>query len=177
MSLSILYFILSWPSISFIRAFLIFLFTKYCNLHRHPTHFMHILLLTCCIVLLINPLQLFFLDFQLSFFLTFGHWAPSWFHDRIRSRYRDSASLGGSAPEIPASRAQRHADFRERKTLSILHRAVLETAYWKKTGELQSSQTADDLLVWRMITHAIRIGVSRPTMPSGNKCPRSARRE
>jgi len=70
--LSILYFILSWSSVSFIRAFLIFIFTKYCNLHRHPTHFMHILLLTCCVVLLINPLQLFFLDFQLSFFLTFG---------------------------------------------------------------------------------------------------------
>ncbi len=69
---SVIYFLLSWSSISFIRAFIIFLLAKWCILNKHPLHFMHILLLTCCIILFTNPMQLFFLDFQLSFLLTFG---------------------------------------------------------------------------------------------------------
>ncbi len=70
--LGLIYFAFSWPSISFIRAFIIFLFYKFFILFKLPTHFLHILLATCCIILIINPLQLFFLDFQLSFCLTFA---------------------------------------------------------------------------------------------------------
>jgi competence protein ComEC len=70
--LNLIYFALSWPSISFIRAFLIFLFYKIFSLLYIPTHFLHILLLICIVILLINPMQLFFIDFQLSFGLTFA---------------------------------------------------------------------------------------------------------
>lgn len=70
--LNIMYFLLSWSSISFIRAFLIFVFYKLFSLFYVPVHFLHILYLTCIIILLINPLQLFFLDFQLSFGFTFA---------------------------------------------------------------------------------------------------------
>ncbi len=70
--LNIIYFLLSWPSVSFLRAFLIFLLYKLFSLFYIPTHFLHILYLTCIIILLVNPLQLFFLDFQLSFGFTFA---------------------------------------------------------------------------------------------------------
>jgi competence protein ComEC len=70
--LGILYYFLSWSSISFIRAFIMFLYYKLSILAQIPTHFLHILLATCYIILLTNPIQLFFLDFQLSFCLTFA---------------------------------------------------------------------------------------------------------
>ncbi len=70
--LGILYFFLSWPSISFIRAFIIFICYKLHVLSKIPPHFLHILIMTCLLVLIINPIQLFFLDFQLSFCLTFA---------------------------------------------------------------------------------------------------------
>ncbi len=66
------YSLLSWSSISFIRALLIFLMYTYCQLSRTPNHFLQLLLLCCFILLLINPLYLLFLDFQLSFGLTFA---------------------------------------------------------------------------------------------------------
>ena len=68
----LIYFFLTWPSISFIRALLIFLMYTYCILSRTPNHFLHMLLLCCFILLLINPLYILFLDFQLSFGLTFA---------------------------------------------------------------------------------------------------------
>lgn len=70
--LGILYYLLSWSSISFIRAFIMFLYYKLSALAQIPTHFLHILLATCYIILLTNPMHLFFLDFQLSFCLTFA---------------------------------------------------------------------------------------------------------
>lgn len=70
--LGVLYYLLSWSSISFIRAFIMFLYYKFSALAQLPTHFLHILLATCYLILLANPLQLFFLDFQLSFLLTFA---------------------------------------------------------------------------------------------------------
>lgn len=70
--LGIMYYLLSWPSISFIRAFLVFIFYKIAIFIFRPIHFVHILLLTCLVILLTNPFQLFFLDFQLSFLLTFA---------------------------------------------------------------------------------------------------------
>jgi ComEC/Rec2-related protein len=67
-----IYFFLTWPSISFIRALLIFLMYTYYLLFRTPNHFLHMLLLCCSILLVINPLYILFLDFQLSFGLTFA---------------------------------------------------------------------------------------------------------
>jgi competence protein ComEC len=70
--LSLLYFFLSFPSVSFNRAFLTFLLFKMCILTQQQTHPLHLFTLTTFIILLINPWQLFFLDFQLSFGLTFA---------------------------------------------------------------------------------------------------------
>lgn len=70
--LATIYFLLSWPSISFIRAFLVFLLYKLFMLTYTQTNFLHILTLSCIIILITNPFQLFFLDFQLSFCLTFA---------------------------------------------------------------------------------------------------------
>ncbi len=70
--LGILYFIFTWPSISFIRAFVIFILYKFCNIVKVQSHFLHLLTLVCLFTLIINPIQLMFLDFQLSFALTFA---------------------------------------------------------------------------------------------------------
>lgn len=70
--LGIVYFLFSWSSISFIRAFLIFILYRFCTLFNLQMNFLHLLSLVCFFVLLNNPIQLFFLDFQLSFALTFA---------------------------------------------------------------------------------------------------------
>lgn len=67
-----IYFLLSWPSISFIRAFIVFLLYKLFMLTYNQINFLHILNLTCILILVANPYQLYFLDFQLSFCLTFA---------------------------------------------------------------------------------------------------------
>lgn len=71
------YALLSWSSISFERALLMVLIYKGCLLTRSPSHYVHLIILVTALVLIINPLQLFFLDFQLSFGLTF---ALAWFN-------------------------------------------------------------------------------------------------
>ncbi len=64
------YYLLSWSSISFIRACIAWLcYQCFIYIGRTP-RILHILALTTLIVLLNNPYQLFFLDFQLSFGLT-----------------------------------------------------------------------------------------------------------
>jgi len=75
--LSILYYMLSWSSISFIRAFFSFILYKSCSLLKLPSQLLHLLTIVTFLVLLFNPMQLFFLDFQLSFGLTF---ALAWFN-------------------------------------------------------------------------------------------------
>lgn len=80
--LSLIYFALSWSSISFMRALYTFILYKICTLHKRPFHLVYLLSLVCFFVLLDNPMQLFFLDFQLSFTLTF---ALAWFN-QISSR-------------------------------------------------------------------------------------------
>lgn len=72
MILIAIYAMLSWTSISFLRALTIFFFYSICLLFRVPHHLMQLLLLCCFLFLLINPLYIFFLDFQLSFGLTFA---------------------------------------------------------------------------------------------------------
>ena len=69
--ISLIYFFLSTPSISFIRAFHLFLLFTLSSLLKVPMTAFHAIILSSLITLLYNPYQLFFLDFQLSFYLTF----------------------------------------------------------------------------------------------------------
>lgn len=66
----LIYYVLSWPSISFIRACLSWLLYQIFRSIKRSPRVLHILSLTTLFVLLHNPYQLFYLDFQLSFFLT-----------------------------------------------------------------------------------------------------------
>jgi predicted membrane metal-binding protein len=70
--LILIYFLLSYSSISFLRALWMFIMYKLCLLLSLRPHLLHILLLVATAVLILNPLQLFFLDFQLSFALTYA---------------------------------------------------------------------------------------------------------
>lgn len=70
------YSLLSWSSVSFNRALIMFFIAKFCLLTQNRLHYVHLIILATCLVLLLNPLQLFYLDFQLSFGLTF---ALAWF--------------------------------------------------------------------------------------------------
>ncbi len=74
--LTVLYFAFSWSSAPFLRAFFTLFLYKICIFANRPSHFLHILSLITFCFLLINPIQLFFLDFQLSFGLTA---ALAWF--------------------------------------------------------------------------------------------------
>lgn len=63
---------LSWVSIPFVRAFYIFIFYEIGKFLNQQTNFLHLLTFLCMLLLLFNPIQLLFLDFQLSFALTFA---------------------------------------------------------------------------------------------------------
>lgn len=75
--LTIFYCFCSWSSISFVRAFLVFALYKVCLIAKLPINVLHILSIVTLGVLIVNPAQLFFLDFQLSFGLTY---ALAWFN-------------------------------------------------------------------------------------------------
>lgn len=76
--LVLIYAILSWSSISFIRALSTFFLCKICSgLWHHYYHNLHLLTITAFYLLIQNPLHLFYLDFQLSFGITF---ALAWLH-------------------------------------------------------------------------------------------------
>ena len=66
------YTIFSWTSISFSRALLTFILINFCLFGQVRMHALYIFCLTCSMILIIWPYQLFSLDFQLSFALTFG---------------------------------------------------------------------------------------------------------
>jgi predicted membrane metal-binding protein len=70
--LSCIYFLLTWTSAPFTRSFALFLFNKLCIFSKISFHLLHYLTLVCFLFLLYCPLYLFFLDFQLSFALTFA---------------------------------------------------------------------------------------------------------
>lgn len=74
--LSCIYFILTWTSAPFTRSFALFLLNKSCFITKTSFHLLHYLTLVFLSFLLYCPLYLFFLDFQLSFALTF---ALAWF--------------------------------------------------------------------------------------------------
>ncbi len=66
-----LYSILSWSSISFYRALLTFIITSIMVIGNQQRNTLHIVILVTFLTLLHNPMNLFFLDFQLSFGITF----------------------------------------------------------------------------------------------------------
>ncbi|MCF7799565.1 ComEC/Rec2 family competence protein [Candidatus Babeliales bacterium] len=68
----LIYNLFSWTSISFVRALYLFFILQSGKILDQQTNFLHSLALICLIILLFNPIQLFFLDFQLSFALTFA---------------------------------------------------------------------------------------------------------
>ena len=84
----VIYSFLSWSSIPFARAFYMFLLMEVGRIFDQQINFMYLLSVTCITILLFNPTQLFFLDFQLTFLLTF---ALSWIsqliaHDKKEKR-------------------------------------------------------------------------------------------
>jgi competence protein ComEC len=68
----LIYHILTLASIPFIRSLYMFIFYKICIFFDWQINALHLLNLTTFIILLLNPIQLFFLDFQLSFGLTYA---------------------------------------------------------------------------------------------------------
>lgn len=89
--LVLLYHVLTFPSISFLRALITYILYKLCIMQNLSYQPLHILSLTTLGVLIANPLQLFFLDFQLSFGLTF---ALAWFNEvRMRKQRLPLLSL------------------------------------------------------------------------------------
>lgn len=67
-----IYYFFSWSNIPFIRALFVFTIYRICIIRGLQINSMHFLNLTCITILLFNPFQLFSLDFQLSFGLTYG---------------------------------------------------------------------------------------------------------
>ena len=76
-ALSVIYALFSWSSIPFTRSLLLFLFNKSCLITKVSYNLLHYLTLTCFCFLLYCPLYLFFLDFQLTFGITF---TLAWFN-------------------------------------------------------------------------------------------------
>lgn len=64
------YALITWSSISFVRALLVFFIFMLSTLLWLPSQGLYRLALACFLILLVNPAQLFFLDFQLSFLVT-----------------------------------------------------------------------------------------------------------
>lgn len=69
--LILFYFLFSWSSLSFLRAFIIYALYKIGTLARAKVHPLHTICSACLLLLMHNPFHLFFLDFQLSFLLSF----------------------------------------------------------------------------------------------------------
>lgn len=72
-----LYSVLSWSSVSFERALLMFLLSHLVIWLGYASHHIHIISLATLLILIHNPFHLFFLDFQLSFGYTL---ALMWFN-------------------------------------------------------------------------------------------------
>lgn len=68
--MTLLYALLSWTSISFMRALITLLYTKLSSIGYNQVHAIHAISIVALVILAYNPACLFFPDFQLSFFLT-----------------------------------------------------------------------------------------------------------
>lgn len=82
--LATIYFIFTWPSIPFNRAFFTFLMTKVITIFGIRAYYIPSLSLIVIITLLIHPMYLFCLDFQLSFGITY---ALAWFNEIRTQRH------------------------------------------------------------------------------------------
>lgn len=69
---SVIYYFFTYPSISFLRAEVMFVLGILAKIFCRQASQIHFLILTAMFVLLVNPYQLFALDFQLSFALVFS---------------------------------------------------------------------------------------------------------
>jgi predicted membrane metal-binding protein len=69
--LVLFYFLFSWSSLSFLRALTVYVLYKIGTLAQTKVHPLHAISSTCLLLLIHNPFHLFFLDFQLSFLLSF----------------------------------------------------------------------------------------------------------
>lgn len=70
-SLTCIYALLSWSSTSFLRSFFMFILYKIGIFLKRQIDVLHIITISTYFFLLYNPFYLFFLDFQLSFGITF----------------------------------------------------------------------------------------------------------
>jgi ComEC/Rec2-related protein len=86
--LSCIYFALTWTSAPFSRSFCLFILNKICLLSRRSFNLLHYLFFVCILFLLYCPLYIFFLDFQLSFALTF---ALAWYNE-VSFQQKNSSS-------------------------------------------------------------------------------------
>jgi hypothetical protein len=66
------YYLISWSSVSFMRAVCMFIIGKMCFLNYYPIKTTHLVLVIALTFLILNPYYIFFADFQLSFGLTFA---------------------------------------------------------------------------------------------------------
>lgn len=66
------YVLFSYSSVSFYRAVIAAFYSLWCSGNKVPLHLFHILLVCLVTLLVYNPFYIFFLDFQLTFLLTFG---------------------------------------------------------------------------------------------------------
>ncbi len=64
------YALLSWSSVSFIRALIVLAGTNFYDALKIPSNLLQILSVACLLMLLVNPYLIFFIDFQLTFLLT-----------------------------------------------------------------------------------------------------------
>jgi len=70
--LILIYNIFTWNSVSFLRSFIMLLLYNYCIIFDLQINSLQLITLTCITMLISNPVQLFFLDFQLTFLLTYA---------------------------------------------------------------------------------------------------------
>jgi ComEC/Rec2-related protein len=93
LGITLLYLLFSWSSLSFLRAFTLYVFYKLATLFKLKLHPIHAISSACLLLLIHNPVHLFFLDFQLSFLLSFCLlWIAHVRHQRRTSLYKSIAA-------------------------------------------------------------------------------------
>jgi len=84
MTIGLAYSLLTWPSVSFFRALALFFLFSIATLNHMRAHVLYLLCLICTALLIYNPIQLFFLDFQLTFGLTCALMWHNYIENQIR---------------------------------------------------------------------------------------------
>lgn len=72
LTLVLLYALMSINAVSFLRSLILFFLYQCCIITGVPHQAIHLIAMTCLIMLFLNPFYLFFLDFQLSFCFSAG---------------------------------------------------------------------------------------------------------